>query len=264
MYVTLQTYYDFLLCSKWLVHIYTSRWGGYRRVPHSHHTHETRPTFTSHTKLRLVGSFKWYVSFAEYRLFCRALLQVLQQRHIILRSLLIVATPCLYTWLVHTYHIDGMFLSIHMCETCTRVSLFAGLVYSFHDCFIRSYMYVASAYVCIPVYVAHVFVAWLFHTYTYACDFFTCIPVYVTDLFVAWLFHTYTYVCRFCSCIPVYVTFPFVAWPFHLYTYVCDVCTCIPVYVTDPFVAWLVHMYTYVCDVCTCIPVYVTDPFVAW
>jgi len=40
--------------------------------------------------LRLVGSLKSYVSFAEYRLFYRALLQ---KRHIILRSLLIVATP---------------------------------------------------------------------------------------------------------------------------------------------------------------------------
>jgi len=40
--------------------------------------------------LRLVGSSKLWVSLAEYSLFCRALLQ---KRHIILRSLLIVATP---------------------------------------------------------------------------------------------------------------------------------------------------------------------------
>jgi len=40
--------------------------------------------------LRLVGSFKLQVSFAEYRLFCRALLQ---KRPIIMRSLLVVATP---------------------------------------------------------------------------------------------------------------------------------------------------------------------------
>jgi len=39
--------------------------------------------------LRLIGSLKLYDSFAEYRLFCRALLQ---KRPIILRSLLIVAT----------------------------------------------------------------------------------------------------------------------------------------------------------------------------
>ena len=40
--------------------------------------------------LRLVGSLKLSVSFAEYRLFNRALLQ---KRPIILRSLLIIATP---------------------------------------------------------------------------------------------------------------------------------------------------------------------------
>jgi len=42
--------------------------------------------------LRLVGSSKLQVSFAEYHLFYRALLQ---KRRIILRSLLIVATPYL-------------------------------------------------------------------------------------------------------------------------------------------------------------------------
>ena len=40
--------------------------------------------------LRLVGSLKLKVSFAEYHLFCRALLQ---KRPMILRSLLIVASP---------------------------------------------------------------------------------------------------------------------------------------------------------------------------
>jgi len=40
--------------------------------------------------LRSVGSLKLQVAFAEYRLFYRALLQ---KRRIILRSLLIVATP---------------------------------------------------------------------------------------------------------------------------------------------------------------------------
>ena len=41
-------------------------------------------------RLRLVGSLKLYVTLAEYRLFRRSLLQ---KRRIILRSLLIVATP---------------------------------------------------------------------------------------------------------------------------------------------------------------------------
>jgi len=45
--------------------------------------------------LRLVGSLKLYVSFAEYRLFYRALLQ---KRPRILRNLLIVATPYAVRW----------------------------------------------------------------------------------------------------------------------------------------------------------------------
>jgi len=43
--------------------------------------------------LRLVGSLKFYVSFAEYRLFHKALLQ---ERPIILRSLIVLATPYLF------------------------------------------------------------------------------------------------------------------------------------------------------------------------
>jgi len=45
--------------------------------------------------LRFVGSLKSYVSFTEYRFFYRALLQ---KRPMILRSLLIVATPYLLMW----------------------------------------------------------------------------------------------------------------------------------------------------------------------
>ena len=51
--------------------------------------------------LRLVGSLKLQVSFAEYRLFYRALLQ---KRPIILKSLLIVATPYSYDDVVSLYH----------------------------------------------------------------------------------------------------------------------------------------------------------------
>jgi len=54
--------------------------------------------------LRLVGSFKLQISFAEYRLFYRAFLQ---KKPIILRSLLIVATPyqirCAYMFCVHRF-----------------------------------------------------------------------------------------------------------------------------------------------------------------
>ena len=54
--------------------------------------------------LRLVGSLKSQVSFAEYRLFYRALLQ---KRPMILRSLPIVATPYAYM------HIRHLFIYIH-------------------------------------------------------------------------------------------------------------------------------------------------------
>ena len=47
-------------------------------------------THTAMGWLRLVGSLKLYVSFAEYRLFYRAFLQ---KRPMIIRSLLVVATP---------------------------------------------------------------------------------------------------------------------------------------------------------------------------
>jgi len=69
----------------------------------SHHTwlsHVTRMNEWCHTQighmgwLRLVGSLKLQVSFADYSLFYRALFQM---RPIILRSLLVIATP------YHTY-----------------------------------------------------------------------------------------------------------------------------------------------------------------
>ena len=61
-----------------------------RRVVHNILQHSIRGSMGW---LRLVGSFKLQVSFAEYSLFYRALLQ---KRLIILRSLLVVATPYRY------------------------------------------------------------------------------------------------------------------------------------------------------------------------
>jgi len=62
--------------------------------------------------LRLVGSLKLYVSFAEYRHFYRALLQ---KRPIILRRLLIVATPP-YTqglcWIVRLFSNTYMYVHV--------------------------------------------------------------------------------------------------------------------------------------------------------
>ena len=70
-----------------MTHVTQHKWtNGWYHTNASQHTH-TR----SHMGwLRLVGSLQLYVSFAEYRLFSRALAQ---KRPIIWRSLLIVATP---------------------------------------------------------------------------------------------------------------------------------------------------------------------------
>jgi len=94
---------------------------------------------TSMGSLRLVGSSKLQVSFAEYRLFYRALLQ---KRHIILRSLLIVATPhekkidvCfsrqLYRSLIYMLCCVCVFLCVFVCVCvcmgCVFVSVKRGL-----------------------------------------------------------------------------------------------------------------------------------------
>jgi len=76
--------------------------------------------------LQLVGSLKLQVSFAEYSLFYRALLQ---KRPIILRSLLIVATPyvCVYrehAGLVGWQHFQTLCVcaSVNACDmTCSCV-----------------------------------------------------------------------------------------------------------------------------------------------
>ena len=64
--------------------------------------------------LRLVGSLKLQVSFSEYRLFYRALLQ---KRRVILRSLLMVATP----YRAHRTFSYIMILTSLFCHTmCVR------------------------------------------------------------------------------------------------------------------------------------------------
>jgi len=80
-------------------------------------------------KLRLVGSLTLYVSFSEYDLFYRALLQ---KRPIILRSLLIVATPYL---LVHGYEINTWTCNICRIETDTSPSRAAYIFLSWYNWF---------------------------------------------------------------------------------------------------------------------------------
>jgi len=66
--------------------------------------------------LRLVGSLKLQVSFPEYRLFYRALLQ---KRRVILRSLLIAATP---------YEIS-CYMSVVRLSACTVNTYDQGCLY---------------------------------------------------------------------------------------------------------------------------------------
>jgi len=87
--------------------------------------------------LRLVGSFKLLVSFAEYRLFYRALLQ---KRPIIWRSLLVEATPwnaISPTWFLHG-GLDRGHTYIEMCVdmvicicicSCVSVCVYTNNVY---------------------------------------------------------------------------------------------------------------------------------------
>jgi len=77
-------------------------------------------------RLRLVGSFELSVSFAEYSLFHRALLQ---KRPIILRSLLIVATHCFTHANTHTH--TQIYLSAIITLTCVFVCLFTCIWFFF-------------------------------------------------------------------------------------------------------------------------------------
>ena len=110
-----------------LLHIYTALLSIYWAVMHYTLTQEgciyqwreDDDDVTDMGWLRLVGSSKFQVSFAEYSLFYRALVQ---KRPIILRSLLIVATP--YVLLIchirtnHCYVFASMSAVIGAYVTC--------------------------------------------------------------------------------------------------------------------------------------------------
>jgi len=70
--------------------------------------------------LRLVGSLKLLASFAEYRLFYRALLQ---KRPVILRSVLIVATPY-HKW---AHNVHTICTRLYDGSRLTRTCLFFNL-----------------------------------------------------------------------------------------------------------------------------------------
>jgi len=99
--------------------------------------------------LRLVGSLKWKVSFPEYRLFYGALLQ---KRPIILRSLLIVATPywCVYMYTYRLHPQERFYVPTKLyVPTCicnifiTHIPLF---VFIWWTCV--SYSWVMWTYTC--------------------------------------------------------------------------------------------------------------------
>ena len=90
--------------------------------------------------LRVVGSLKLYVSFAEYHLFYRALLQ---KRPMILRSLLIVATPYDHLSMCIHMHIHTRFL--YILDACIRV-------YASYICmYIFRYVGVISMFACMQI-----------------------------------------------------------------------------------------------------------------
>ena len=97
--------------------------------------------------LRLVGSFRVHVSFAEYRLFYRSRLQ---KRLTILRSLLIVATRYVYIY-IYTLCFDGSMCTIyvHMYIICLYVYVYniCAHVYYMSICLCVQYMCTCILYV---------------------------------------------------------------------------------------------------------------------
>ena len=88
--------------------------------------------------LRLAGSLKSQVSFAEYSLFYRALLQ---KRHIILRSLLIVASPAHKQYLHHRLGL----VHFHRVSVCVSVRVFTCVNFCHHGVYPCEFTYVSFA-----------------------------------------------------------------------------------------------------------------------
>ena len=104
--------------------------------------------------LRSVGSIKLYVSFAEYRLFYRSLLQ---KRPIILSILLTKATPYLCIRINAYVHLCT-YIYISIC-TYTHICMYAYVYISLRTCrntrvafmYIFIYMYMKQIYVYISI-----------------------------------------------------------------------------------------------------------------
>ena len=105
--------------------------------------------------LRLVGSLKLSVSSTEYSLFCRALLQ---KRPIILRSLLIVATPYLcyracicVAWLSHICDMTHSYIRHDSFIYVTRLIHICDMTHSYmwHDSYIYATWLVLRCLTCV-------------------------------------------------------------------------------------------------------------------
>ena len=110
--------------------------------------------------LRFVGSLKLQVSFAEYSLFCRALLQ---KRLIIWRSLLLLPP--------HRSFLSGSYLEVSFV-TCAYIYIYKYICMYIHICihiYIYTYIYISFVTcACVTCVCVHVVVGMRTHTLSHA------------------------------------------------------------------------------------------------
>jgi len=121
--------------------------------------------------LRVVGWLKLQVSFAKYRLFYRALLQ---KRPVFLRSLLIVATPYMYSY-VYTLMCVCMsyfwlFVYVCSCLFSTCVGLFCMSLFHLY----WSLLHVSFAFILALLHVSFAFILYVLFLIVCVC-LFCCI-----------------------------------------------------------------------------------------
>jgi len=193
--------------------------------------------------LPLVGSLKLHISLAEYRLFYRALLQ---KRPIILRSLLIAATPQLNFWDI-TSKFSGICCSVLQCvaEHCRVLQSVAELCNVWAEilrCFTSKFSGIASLKMSVSsllVRDSFICVTWRIHM----CDVIYSHVWHDSFMCVTWLIHmcdvTYSYVWR--------DSFICITWLIH----VCDVTHSYVWHDSLMCVTYLAHMCDrriHVCD----------------
>jgi len=197
--------------------------------------------------LRLVGSFQLYVCFAEICIFYRALLQ---KRPVILRRLLIVATP--YHFPSWSRPILGSFqLYVSFAEYCIFYRALLQkrpVIYDICTMYLHDTRMYVECDICITL---HTFVSLYIHLYHFT---YICINL---NTFVSLYIHLYhfTYICI--------TLHTFVSIQIHLYqfTYICiNLHTFVSLYINlyhfayicitlHTFVSLYIHLYhsTYIC-----------------